>query len=89
MPEMRIETGCVCHDHGLRLHIITMSFPASSPIGWMTDCAACFRFKVNFGQLDPWFPPPQGFVYISQLPVLERVRGMRCPERKADCEVRL
>ena len=66
-----------------------MTFPASSPIGWMTDCAARFRFKVNFGQLDAWFPPPQGFVYISQLPVLERVRGMRCPERKADCEVRL
>ena len=48
-----------------------------------------FRVKVNFGQMDPWFPPPQGFVYISQLPVVERVRGMRCPERKADCEVRL
>ncbi|KAL8609349.1 hypothetical protein ACOMHN_008143 [Nucella lapillus] len=45
------------------------------------------KVKVNLGQMDAWFPPPQGFVYIGQLPVSERVRGMKSPERKADCEM--
>nr|KAG5714719.1 hypothetical protein BaRGS_000207 [Batillaria attramentaria] len=45
------------------------------------------RLKVNFGQMEPWFPPPPGFNYIGQLPLLDRVRGMRAPERKSDCEM--
>ncbi|XP_076455157.1 uncharacterized protein LOC143289849 [Babylonia areolata] len=45
------------------------------------------KVKVNFGQMDAWFPPPQGFAYIGQLPLSDRVRGMKSPERKADCEM--
>uniref|UniRef100_A0A2C9JFF4 B30.2/SPRY domain-containing protein n=1 Tax=Biomphalaria glabrata TaxID=6526 RepID=A0A2C9JFF4_BIOGL len=45
------------------------------------------RFKVNFGQMDAWFPPPMGFRYIGHLQLMERVRGMTPPARKSDCEM--
>ncbi|BFZ03494.1 hypothetical protein BsWGS_06533 [Bradybaena similaris] len=45
------------------------------------------RFKVNFGQMDAWYPPPKGFKYIGQLPLTERVRGMIAPATKSDCEM--
>lgn len=45
------------------------------------------RFKVNFGQLDAWFPPPMGFRYIGHLQLMERVRGLTPPAKKSDCEM--
>ncbi|CAL1526307.1 unnamed protein product [Lymnaea stagnalis] len=45
------------------------------------------RFKVNYGQMEAWFPPPMGFRYIGHLQLLERVRGMTPPARKSDCEM--
>ncbi|KAH9513107.1 Heteroproteinous nuclear ribonucleoprotein U-like protein 1, partial [Bulinus truncatus] len=45
------------------------------------------RFKVNFGQMEAWFPPPMGFRYIGHLQLMERVRGMTPPARKSDCEM--
>ncbi|CAG5120581.1 unnamed protein product [Candidula unifasciata] len=45
------------------------------------------RFKVNFGQMDAWYPPPMGFRYLGQLPLVDRVRGMVPPARKSDCEM--
>lgn len=47
----------------------------------------CCRVELNFGQKGPWFAPPPGYVYIEQVPVQQRVRGMMPPARKADCEV--
>ncbi|ELU18138.1 hypothetical protein CAPTEDRAFT_184820 [Capitella teleta] len=45
------------------------------------------RFEVNFGQREPYFPPPSGFTFIEHLPLEERVRGMLSPARKAECEI--
>ena len=48
----------------------------------------CCRIEVNFGRREPWFPPPMpGFVFIDNMPVQSRVRGMLSPPRKVDCEV--
>ena len=44
--------------------------------------------EVNFGQRDPWFKPPPGFVFIEQVPFHQRVRGMIPPSKVSDCEVR-
>jgi hypothetical protein len=51
-----------------------------------SDCASV-RFEVNFGQREPYFPPPTGFTFIDHLPLEEKIRGMISPARKADCEV--
>ena len=45
------------------------------------------RFEVNFGQREPWFPPPPGYTFIDHVPAQLRVRGMIGPARQADCEV--
>ena len=48
------------------------------------------RFEVNFGQKEPWFPPPPGgYLFIDQAPVHTKVRGMEPPPDKSQCEVRV
>ncbi len=46
------------------------------------------RFEVNFGQKSPWFKPPPGFVFLENVALHQRVRGLLPPTRPQDCEVR-
>ena len=51
-------------------------------------CKNCV-VELNFGQKEePFFPPPEEFVFIHAVPVEERVRTTAPPKTIEECEVR-
>lgn len=45
-------------------------------------------FECNFGQMEqPFFPIEEDFVFIDNIPLEERVRGILPPAKKEDCEI--
>lgn len=44
------------------------------------------KIAINFGQEKPWFPPPEGYRYISHLEPSERVHSLK-PDSRAKGEV--
>ncbi|XP_023817272.1 heterogeneous nuclear ribonucleoprotein U-like protein 1 isoform X2 [Oryzias latipes] len=48
------------------------------------NCAVEF----NFGQKrEPYFPPMEGYTFIHNLPLEEKIRGSKGPASKSDCEI--
>uniref|UniRef100_A0AAQ5X3F0 Uncharacterized protein n=1 Tax=Amphiprion ocellaris TaxID=80972 RepID=A0AAQ5X3F0_AMPOC len=48
------------------------------------NCAVEF----NFGQKrEPYFPPPEGYTYIHNLRMEDKIRGTKGPASKSDCEI--
>ncbi|XP_036981052.1 heterogeneous nuclear ribonucleoprotein U-like protein 1 [Acanthopagrus latus] len=48
------------------------------------NCAVEF----NFGQKSaPYFPPPEGYTYIHNLEMEDKIRGTKGPATKAECEI--
>ncbi|KAI8776806.1 heterogeneous nuclear ribonucleoprotein U isoform X2 [Biomphalaria glabrata] len=46
------------------------------------------KVRVNFGQRETaWFPPPEGYSFISQPPINELVPSLVPPLKKSDCEL--
>lgn len=43
------------------------------------------RFRMNLGQEGTWYPPPQGYNYVQQVP--EKIKSMDAPEKKNECEM--
>uniref|UniRef100_A0A3B4AQA2 B30.2/SPRY domain-containing protein n=1 Tax=Periophthalmus magnuspinnatus TaxID=409849 RepID=A0A3B4AQA2_9GOBI len=49
------------------------------------NCAVEF----NFGQKEPYFPPPEGYTYIDKINLEDKIRGTKGPDSKAECEILL
>ena len=48
------------------------------------NCAVEF----NFGQKrEPYFAPPEGYTYIHNLGMEDKIRGTKGPASKSECEV--
>lgn len=46
------------------------------------------KFRCNFGNEDSWFPPPDGYTFVSHIAADQRVSGPKRPEKREECEVR-
>ncbi|XP_072308963.1 heterogeneous nuclear ribonucleoprotein U-like protein 1 [Eucyclogobius newberryi] len=49
------------------------------------NCAVEF----NFGQKEPFFPPPEGYSYIDNINLEDKLRGTKGPATKGECEILL
>ncbi|XP_061828345.1 heterogeneous nuclear ribonucleoprotein U-like protein 1 isoform X2 [Nerophis lumbriciformis] len=43
--------------------------------------------EFNFGQKESYFPPPEGFMYIHNVALEDKVRGTKGPANKNECEI--
>jgi heterogeneous nuclear ribonucleoprotein U-like protein 1 len=46
-----------------------------------------YKFNIHVMQEEPFFPVEEGFVFIDNIPLEDRVRGQLPPTKKEECEV--
>ncbi|KAK7792564.1 hypothetical protein R5R35_008661 [Gryllus longicercus] len=45
------------------------------------------KFECNFGGQGPWFTPLEGYTFVGEVALDQRVSGPKRPEKRSDCEM--
>ncbi|XP_068172711.1 heterogeneous nuclear ribonucleoprotein U-like protein 1 isoform X2 [Antennarius striatus] len=82
--EMGYSKNGVCLGVAFRTTKEALAGRALFPHVLVKNCAVEF----NFGQkVQPYFPPPEGYTYIHDLKMKDKIRGTKGPANKSECEI--